>query len=169
MTRCARSLSIVAVSVSFLSTPPQARAANPFAGNWIYRSFRNEPTAVGDVSTNPSRLVALLFAEAQWVIEDSADNTFKGQLRFGPNDVMDLKGTISKDMTTGLSHVHIVGQGRPNTSTAMLFYDYDGWLTYQWPNGVSQRTAIVGSVIRVKPHDGAAAGYVASFIAVKQN
>ena len=39
-----------------------------------------------------------------------------------------------------------------------------------WPNGVDQRAAIVGSVIRTVPHNNgqARAGYVASFIAVKQ-
>ncbi len=140
---------------------------NPFAGNWLYRSFRNDPVPVGDVSTDPSRLVALLFAEAQWVVENAPASQFLGQLRFGPNEVMDLKGTVTTD-ASGAVHAHIVGQGRPGTGTAALFYDYDGWLTTKWPNGVNQRQAIVGSVIRVKPHDGAPAGYVASFIAVKQ-
>jgi hypothetical protein len=51
----------------------------------------------------------------------------------------------------------------------MYFYDYDGVLAYHWPDGVNQTPAIVGSVIRVKPHDGAPAGYVASFIAVKHD
>jgi len=33
---------------------------------------------------------------------------------------------------------------------------------------VDQVPALVGTVIRAKPHNGEAAGYVASFIAVKQ-
>jgi hypothetical protein len=39
-----------------------------------------------------------------------------------------------------------------------------------WPNGVDQRPAIVGSVIRMVPHSNgqARAGYIASFIAVMQ-
>ena len=36
------------------------------------------------------------------------------------------------------------------------------------PNGVNQVLALVGTVIRAKPHGGAPAGYVASFIAVKR-
>jgi hypothetical protein len=35
-------------------------------------------------------------------------------------------------------------------------------------NGVNQVPALVGSVIRAEPHGSAPAGYVASFIAVKQ-
>jgi len=143
-------------------------AGNPLAGSWLYRSFRNDPIAVGDVSTDPSRLVSLLFAEAQWLVENAPADQFRGQLRFGPGEVMDLKGSITAD-ASGAVHTHIVGEGRAGTSTAMLFYDYDGWLTQKWPNGVDQRPTIVGSVIRVKPHDGAPSGYVASFVAVKQD
>jgi hypothetical protein len=120
------------------------------------------------VSTDPSRLVSLLFAEAQWLVENAPADQFRGQLRFGPGEVMDLNGTITAE-TSGAVHTHIICEGRAGTSTAMLFYDYDGWLTSSWPNGVDQRPRIVGSVIRVKPHDGAPAGYVASFIAVKQD
>jgi hypothetical protein len=142
---------------------------NPFVGSWTYRSFRNDPTPVGDVNTDPSKLVGLLFAEAQWVVQDSANGTFKGELRFGPNDVMDLTGTITAETATCPPRIHINGKGRPGTSTEHLFYDYDGSLVPTWPNGVDQRPAIVGSVIRVKPHDGSPAGYVASFIAVKKS
>jgi hypothetical protein len=40
-------------------------------------------------------------------------------------------------------------------------YDYTGYLVPPWPNGVDQRPAIVGSVIRTVPHSGgqAAAGF----------
>ncbi len=79
---------------------------------------------------------------------------------------MDLNGVITT-LVGSPPHVHIVGKGRPGTSTEHLFYDYDGALTRHWPNGVKQVAAITGSVIRVKPHDGEPAGLVASFIAVK--
>jgi hypothetical protein len=36
------------------------------------------------------------------------------------------------------------------------------------PLGVDQAPALIGTVMRAKAHDGGAAGYVASFIAVKQ-
>lgn len=136
---------------------------NPFAGTWTYRSFLNNPALTGG---DPNKLAKLLFAEATWTVQDTAANVFQGQLSFGPNDTMDLTGVIT---TTAGSppHVHIVGKGRPGTSTEHLFYDYDGSLTETWPNGVNQVPAITGSVIRVKPHDGQPAGLVASFIAVK--
>jgi hypothetical protein len=159
----------IGAAVFTASSAQQPTAHNPFAGSWTYRSFRNEPTPVGDVDKDPSKLVKLLFAEAEWVVADEKDNVFKGELRFGPNEVMDLLGTFESSTSLRAAHVHINGRGRPNTPTSQLFYDYDGWLVPMWPNGVNQRQAIVGSVIRVKPHDNAPAGYVASFIAVKRD
>jgi hypothetical protein len=157
---------ILGSQANSVAAPP---AANPFAGTWTYRSFRNTPDPVGDVSKDPSKLVAMLFAEAEWVVQDTQANAFKGELRFSPTDVMDLTGTITPATASSPARVHINGKGRPGTSTAQLFYDYDGALAMKWPNGINQRPAIVGSVIRVKAHDGSPAGYVASFIAVKRD
>lgn len=138
--------------------------SNPFAGTWTYRSFVNNPAAVdGD----PKKLLALLFAEGVWTVQDSADTVFKGTLSFGAEDTMDLAGTVTPARTAEPARMHVVGSGRPGTSTEHYFYDYDGAITEYWPNGVNQVVAITGSVIRVKPHDGGAAGLVASFIAVK--
>jgi len=49
-------------------------------------------------------------------------------------------------------------------------YDYQGYLVPDWPDGVNQVAAIVGSVIRTVAHSGgnAPAGVVCSFYAVKQ-
>src|SRR2546426_1730637 len=96
---------------------------NPFAGDWTYRSFRNVPEPVGDVSTDPSKLVKMLFAEAEWVVQDTSDGSFKGELRFGPQDVMDLTGAITPETSTCPAKFHISGKGRPGTSTSQLFYD----------------------------------------------
>jgi len=138
--------------------------SNPFAGKWTYRSFLNDPALTdGD----PTKLAALLFAEGVWQVENTADREFIGELSFGPNAVMDLKGVITPAYGSFAAHVHIVGSGRPGTSTQDYFYDYDGSLTEHWPNGVNQVEAITGSVIRVKPHNGKPAGLVASFISVK--
>lgn len=142
----------------------EKKMSNPFAGTWTYRSFLNNPAPVGN---DPSKLEALLFAEAVWTVHHTADTVFKGELSFGPNNVMDLNGVVTPAQAGHTAHAHIVGTGRAGTSTEHLFYDYDGSLTEHWPNGVSQVPAITGSVIRVKPHDGEAAGLVASFIAVK--
>jgi hypothetical protein len=150
-------------------TRADSSIVNPFAGHWTYRSFRNDPTPVGDVEKDPSKLVKLLFAEGELVLENTTDGSAKGELQFDATSVMDLTGKITPAHAGAPAHIHIDGKGRPGTPTEHYFYDYDGVLAYQWPNGVKQTPAIVGSVIRVKPHDGAPAGYVASFIAVKHD
>jgi len=63
--------------------------SNPFAGTWTYRSFLNNPTPTGG---DPAKLAALLFAEGTWTLRDAEANVFDGELSFGANDVMDLKG-----------------------------------------------------------------------------
>ena len=66
------------------------------------------------------------------------------------------------------NHARIQGSG--DIAGERWVYDYVGYLVPGWPNGVNQTPAIVGSVIRTLPHSNgqAAAGYVASFVAVRQ-
>ena len=47
-------------------------------------------------------------------------------------------------------------------------YDYVGYMVWAWPNGVGQIPAIVGTVVRAKPHGQLEAGFVASFVATKE-
>jgi len=138
--------------------------SNLFAGTWTYRSFLNNPALTNG---DPQKLAALLFAEGTWTVNDGSPTTFVGELSFGADFLMDLEGVISPAAKDRTAHVHIVGSGRNGTLSAGYFYDYDGSLTEQWPNGVNQIPAVTGSVIRVKPHSGEPAGLVASFIAVK--
>jgi hypothetical protein len=65
---------------------------------------------------------------------------------------------------------HARFQGSGDIDGEAWVYDYVGYLVPAWPNGVDQAPAIVGSVIRTLPHSNgqAAAGYVASFVAVRQ-
>ncbi|MGS0743192.1 hypothetical protein ACVBEF_15385 [Glaciimonas sp. GG7] len=137
---------------------------NPFAGTWTYRSFLNN---TAPTNGDPLKLEALFFAEGQWTVQDTADTVLHGTLSFGTDAIMDLKGTVVPAQAGAPARLHMVGSGRPGTLTEYYFYDYDGAMTEHWPNGVGQVAAITGSVIRVKPHDGEAAGLVASFIAVK--
>jgi hypothetical protein len=140
--------------------------ATALAGKWTYRSFLNDPTLIGDdPNTAPANLYALLFAEAVFTFEIPNNTTLKGAIDWTGGG-LDLNGKIREDDDGPI--VEIVGTGRPNTGTANWEYDYHGQLAYQWPNGVNQVPAIVGSVIRAKPHNGNPAGVVASFIAVKQ-
>jgi hypothetical protein len=53
-------------------------------------------------------------------------------------------------------------------------YDNDGYVVRPRPNGVNQRMAMVGSIVRTVPHASgtggvAPAGVVCSWIAVKQD
>jgi hypothetical protein len=137
---------------------------NRFAGTWTYRSFLNDPALTNG---DPQKLAALLFAEGTWTVNDGPPTIFIGELSFGSGFIMDLKGVVTPSTGDLPAHAHIVGSGREQTASAGYFYDYDGSLTEHWPHGVNQVAAITGSVIRVKPHSGEAAGLVASFIAVK--
>ena len=155
------------------ASPPSASGAAVasaglgLAGKWTYRSFHNNPALVtSDPGTAADKALALIFAEAVFTFEAPSGTKLKGAIDWQGGG-LDLQGTIQTD-AAGTSTVIIAGMGRPGTGTAGWEYDYRGQLAYQWPNGVNQGPALVGSVIRAKPHDGAPAGYVASFIAVKQ-
>jgi hypothetical protein len=109
--------------------------------------------------------LSIIFGEGVYAFEPPSGTALTGTLDMGGGYVLDLKGTVTQ--TAPLS-VAISGYGRAGTPAAGWEYDYNAALAYQWPNGVNQMPALVGSVIRAKPHDGGAAGFVASFIAVKQ-
>jgi hypothetical protein len=108
----------------------------------------------------------LIFAEAVFTFEILSSTMLKGAIDW-PGGGLDLQGSVRPSAGGGSPIVEIVGIGRPGTGTAG-WYAYHGQLAYHWPNGVNQIPALVGNVIRVKPHNGAPAGYVASFIAVKE-
>ena len=48
-------------------------------------------------------------------------------------------------------------------------YDHVAYLVPAWANGVDQRPALVGSVVRTVAHGASPAGVVASWIAVKRD
>lgn len=137
---------------------------NAFVGKWTYRSFVNNPAEVGK---DAQKALALIFGEGQITINESDFGTLRGEVSFGPQYVLDLKGwaAYGTPFTTRFE-----GVGRKGTQAEGWIYDYVGYLIPNWPNGVDQRAAIVGSVIRTVPHSGgqAKAGVVASFIAVKE-
>jgi hypothetical protein len=143
--------------------------AQSLAGKWTYRSFFNDPVKVTDApdeATAAKNLLALLFAEAVLTFQIPDDITLTGAIDWTGGG-LDLQGKISNqgDALT----VHIIGSGRAGTDTKDWEYDYHAALAFQWPNGVNQVPAIVGTVLRAKPHgDNNPAGVTASFIAVKQ-
>lgn len=133
---------------------------NPFTGNWTYRSLLNNPD-VNQAFNN------LEFGRGTITINDDAMQLLSGVIG-GPGWSLTLKG--SREYGTPM-RVRFQGTGIVNGE--QWIYDYEGYLVSQWPNGVQQRPAIVGSVIRTIPHSGgepgtvSPAGVVASFYAVK--
>jgi hypothetical protein len=132
-------------------------------GKWTYRSFHNNSAPVGG---DAEKALRLIFAEAEFTFEISGTE-LTGIIDWGSGG-LDLKGSIQHASATVPLWIRIVGTGRAKTDTEGWEYDYNACLAHEWPNGVKQVPALVGSVIRAKPHGTAPAGYVASFIAVKQ-
>jgi hypothetical protein len=161
-------LAILAVLLSMPATAPSALAADAdssaLAGKWTYRSFHNRPEPVAGNQENALRLI---FAEATFTFEITSSTALEGTIDWGSGG-LDLKGTIRPAAAGAPLTVEIIGTGRANTPTADWQYDYHAHLAHQWPNGVNQVPALVGTVIRVKAHGNNPAGYVASFVAVKQ-
>jgi hypothetical protein len=134
------------------------------AGKWTYRSFHNRAALVDRVA---EAALKLIFAEAVFTFALSDPTTLKGAIDWDGGG-LDIWGAVAPATADAPLSVALVGSGRANTDTAGWEYDYRGALAYEWPNGVNQVPALVGTVIRAKPHNGAPAGYVASFVAVKE-
>jgi len=132
---------------------------NPFVGSWTYRSLLNNP----DVKVDFDKLE---FGRGTIVIEEAPMQLLKGTIG-GPGWSLTLKGARQYG-----NPMHARFQGTGKVNGAEWVYDYEGYLVPAWPNGVDQRPAIVGSVIRTIPHPSgkgkvAPAGVSASFYAVR--
>ncbi len=137
---------------------------NPNIGNlvglWTYRSLLNDP----DLQTAFNQLE---FGRGNISIEDAPMGVFKGRI-FGPSWSLDLNGAIGYGTPWSVRF-----QGTGVVGGQQWIYDYTGYVVPPWPNGINQRPAIVGSVIRTIPHSAGApgtvapAGVVCSFYAVR--
>jgi hypothetical protein len=131
-------------------------------GIWTYRSFISDPNLNTDFD-------ALEFGRGNIRIDDAPMQSFKG-LIYGDGWQLTLKGAIAYG-----NPFTVRFQGRGIVGGAEWIYDYLGYLVPEWPNGVNQVPAMVGTIVRTIPHptgsDGqstAPAGVVAQWIAVKQ-
>lgn len=130
-------------------------------GVWTYRSFLNDPD--GSTSFND-----LQFGLGNIRIDRSPMNEFKG-LIYGPGWQLTLNGS-----TTYGNPFTVRFQGKGLVGGEEWIYDYEGYVVRPWPNGIDQRAAIVGSIVRTVPHSSGSggvspAGVVCSWSAVKQD
>lgn len=130
---------------------------SPFVGSWSYRSLHNNP----DLAVS---FDSLRFGAGTLTLTEPAFGQAAGTLG-GPGWSLALAGHYAYG-----NPFHARFQGVGDINGERWVYDYVGYLVPAWPNGVEQRPAIVGSVVRTAPHSNgqAAAGYVASFVAVRQ-
>ena len=134
---------------------------SPLVGKWTYRSFLNRPQ--GDIPFEE-----LKFGEGTINVKaSSAMDEFVGTIG-GEGWELKLYGSVSYG-----NPFTVRFQGVGNVNEETWVYDYIGYLIPRWPNGVNQRTVMVGSIVRTVPHDNgaggvSAAGVTASWIAVKQ-
>lgn len=132
--------------------------ASPFEGAWSYRSFRSNPDL--DASLDD-----LLFGSGNLNLTVPSPDRLSGTLS-GDGWNLDLNGGV-----TDGNPATIRFQGRGTIGGEQWIYDYVGYLVPVWPNGVEQRPAIVGTIVRTVAHSNgqASAGYVAQWIAVRQD
>jgi len=135
--------------------------SNILLGTWTYRSFLNDP----DLST---KFNDLEFGRGNISVEAAPMNEFKGRI-YDVGWQLYLKGSI----TYG-NPFTVRFQGKGVVGGEEWIYDYVGYVIRPWPNGVDQRMAMVGSIVRTIPHSSGSggtspAGVVCSWIAVKQD
>ena len=127
-------------------------------GTWSYRSLLNN----SDLSTEFNDL---RFGAGTLSLTEPESGRVGGTLG-GPGWSLTLEGNVTEGDSTQIRF-----QGRGIIGGEEWVYDYRGFLVPDWPHGVDQVDAIVGSIIRTEPHSGgrATAGFVASWYAVRQS
>ena len=135
----------------------------PLTGTWTYRSFINDP--------DPSLpFNDLEFAVADLSLDDAPFGQLAGRLSFG-TDYLRLKGTITYGNPFTLRFEGVGATPGTIEDGHPWVYDYLGFLAPAWPNGIDQRPAIVGTIVRTVAHSQgkAKAGVVASWIALHRD
>jgi hypothetical protein len=139
------------------------QTASPLVGKWTYRSFINNPDP--DIEFNK-----LTFAVADLSFDEAEFGKVSGRLSFG-DDYLKLTGTITYGNPFTIRYQGVGATPGTIENGQPWVYDYLGFIAPAWPNGVDQRPAIVGTIVRTVAHSGgtAKAGFVASWIAVRRD
>jgi hypothetical protein len=134
-------------------------------GYYTYRSFLNRQDPADDFNT-------IRFGEGELFLWVAPDGSVQGTLAFPAapvateKDFMDVTGRVT---SWSPPTVEFEGVGRPETGTADFDYRYQANLAPTFTGAINQRLALVGTVLRAKPHGSAPAGFSASFVAVKRD
>ncbi len=126
-------------------------------GYYTYRSLFNRQEPADDFNE-------IRFGEGELFLYVAPDGNIRGTLAFpadplaGAKDFMDVTGRVA-----GWSPptVELEGVGRSGTGTESFDYKQHGSVAPTYPDAVRQRSALVGTVLRAKPHGAAAAGFTA--------
>lgn len=136
------------------------------AGTWTYRSFVNNPAPV----QSPDDAARLIFGEGELTIASATPETgFRATLSFGGDAVMDLAGDVVAANGVQPLTATVEGRGRPGSPIADFAYDYVFYLVPDWPAGIGQRQALVGTVLRAADHGSARKGVTASTVTLRRD
>src|ERR1700681_2749309 len=124
---------------------PQSPNIGSLAGTWTYRSFLSDPKLATPFNS-------LEFGRGNITVEDAPMGVFKGRI-FGEGWGLDLNGSIGFGAPWAVRF-----QGKGVVSGSEWVYDYIGWVVPQWPNGIDQRPAMIGSIVRPMTHPGGSGG-----------
>lgn len=134
-------------------------------GYYTYRSFVNRQQPADDFNT-------IRFGEGELFLWVAPDGAVQGTLAFPADPLatekafIDITGRVTSWSPPALE---FEGLGRPETPTDAFHYRYQATLAPTFSDADGQRPALVGTVMRVQPHDSAPAGFTASLIAVKRD
>ncbi|MER9676057.1 hypothetical protein [Mesorhizobium sp. M0208] len=134
-------------------------------GIWTYRSFLNVPGNVGDFGK-------LTVWEAELSLEVSEDGHIYGLLGERPDLCVGTEPYLLVEGTVIPGNPAVISwraKGKPQSEYDGWIYDYRGYLSPEWPDAPRNRPTIVGTVTRTVAHNGAPAGSVFSFVAVKSD
>jgi len=138
-------------------------------GYWTYRSFINNPNPVDSFDQ-------IRFGEGELFLNVRQDGNVSGSLSFPAQPGAEFKAFM--DITGSVTNwspitLRFTGTGRKDTDIFDFKYEYFCSLAHTWENGINQRAALVGTIVRSQDHGAgdqvAKAGATASFVAVKRN
>ena len=124
-----------------------------FVGSWSYRSLLRDPDLSKEFND-------LRFGAGTLIIQVNKIGEVTGSLG-GEGWFLNLSGSATEG--------EIQFQGRGVIAGEEWVYDYLGYMSPKWPNGVDEIPAIIGTIVRTVDHSNgqSKAGLVASWYAVQ--